>query len=102
MGISDATQRYYDIKSNREAGDGRYDIALIPRRKEDRGYIIEVKALTGLQKNITETELSEELEKAANKALDQIDDNHYADASGKVYKIGVAFYKKKCRVIGRQ
>ena len=81
LGLSAALHRYYDIKSNREAGDGRYDIALIPRRKEDRGYIIEVKALTGLQKNITETELSEELEKAANKALDQIDDNHYADVN---------------------
>ena len=39
----------------------------------------------------------------ATAALDQIDINHYADAFGdtEVFKIGAAFYKKNCRVVGR-
>ncbi len=104
LGLSAALHRYYDIRSNREAGNGRYDIALLPRRKGDRGYIIEVKAITKLKKSITEDELAEVLENAAIDALDQIDTNHYADAFGKVkvYKIGAAFYRKTCKVTGRQ
>ena len=104
LGLSAALHRYYDIKSNREAGDGRYDIAMMPRRNGDKGYIIEVKAITKLKKNITEAELAETLENEATAALEQIDTKRYADVFDKVkiYKIGVAFYKKNCKVIGKQ
>ena len=33
----------YEVRSNRESGDGRYDIMLIPHDKKKRGIIIEFK-----------------------------------------------------------
>ena len=33
----------YKIKSNRESGDGRYDICLIPREEKYPGIIMELK-----------------------------------------------------------
>ena len=103
LGLSAALNRYYEIKSNREAGNGRYDIALIPRHKGEKGFIIEVKALTKIKDNLSDTELYELLEKEAVGALDQIDTNRYDEAFKgiSVYKIGTAFYKKACRVVGR-
>ena len=103
LGLSASLNRYYEIKSNREAGDGRYDIALIPRNRGEYGYIIEVKSLKKVQKSIGEDQLKTLLDKEAEEAFAQINDNHYSDAMGKnqVYKIGVAFYKKTCSVVGR-
>ena len=34
----------YEVTSNREAGEGRYDICLIPRQKRLPGILIELKA----------------------------------------------------------
>ena len=104
LGLSATLNRYYDIKSNREAGDGRYDIALIPRHSGECGYIIEVKSIIKLPKSIDEMRLKEMLDKEAADAIAQIDNNHYADVIGKnpVFKIGVAFYKKTCSVVGKQ
>lgn len=52
----------YEVKSNKESGLGRYDIMLIPKRKDHPGIIIEFK----------KTLLNETREAAAQKALDQI------------------------------
>ena len=102
LGLSAALNRYYEILSNREAGDGRYDIALVPRNKGQMGYIIEVKALLKVKKGVTDMEITSLLQNEAKEAIKQIDDNHYANAmkKSKVYKIGAAFYKKRCAVIG--
>ena len=102
LGLSATLNRFYVIKSNREAGDGRYDIAMIPRNEKELGYIIEVKSIKKVPKTADDLELKEMLDKEAKEALRQIDDNHYADEFGDnpVYKIGVAFYKKTCSVIG--
>ena len=102
LGLSAALNRYYEILSNREAGDGRYDIALVPRNKGQLGYIIEVKALLKVKKGVTDMEITSLLQNEAKEAIKQIDDNHYANAmkKSKVYKIGAAFYKKRCAVIG--
>lgn len=50
----------YRIKSNRESGDGRYDISLIPREKKYPGIIMELK----WKSNFDEKSL-EKFEKAA-------------------------------------
>ena len=62
------SDRYY-ISSNRESGDGRFDVSLEPRDKSQTGYIIEFKA----GKNLSETELA----KAAKDAVKQIHDKKY-------------------------
>lgn len=53
LGLSASLNRYFEIISNSEAGDGRYDIALIPRNRAEYGYIIKVKSLKKVQNSIT-------------------------------------------------
>lgn len=83
------------VTSNRESGDGRYDIALSPKVNNLPGIIIELKA----EKNCNENELQE----LAKTALKQINDKKY-DTELKlkgvktIYKYGVAFSGKHVAV----
>ncbi|MCD8148939.1 MAG: PD-(D/E)XK nuclease domain-containing protein [Clostridiales bacterium] len=85
----------YKIKSNRESGDGRYDISLIPREERYPGIIMELK----WKKNLSEDKLTG----LADEALAQIDDMRY-DAAMKedgikdILKFGIAFSGKRIRV----
>lgn len=83
------------VTSNRESGDGRYDIALSPKVSNLPGIIIELKA----EKNCNENELQE----LAKTALKQINDKKYdTDLKSKgvkmIYKYGVAFSGKHVAV----
>ena len=60
----------YIIKSNRESGQGRYDILLLPRKNSDYGIIIEIKTL---DKEASNRRIATEL----NAALTQIKKNRY-------------------------
>ncbi|MCL2015964.1 MAG: ATP-binding protein [Defluviitaleaceae bacterium] len=75
--------------SNRESGDGRYDI-LVERR--EAYYIFELKSC----------DKAEQLENAAQQALQQINSKRYGaelDSEKLLIKIGMAFYGKQCRVV---
>ena len=81
--------------SNRESGDGRYDIQMMPKSDNLPGILIELKA----EKNCTE----EELKKLSEVALEQIADKKYdTDMKAKgvetTYKYGVAFSGKRVAV----
>ena len=83
------------VTSNRESGDGRYDIALSPKVNNLPGIIIELKA----EKNCDENELQE----LAKTALKQINDKKYdTELKSKgvktIYKYGVAFSGKHVAV----
>lgn len=83
------------VSSNREAGDGRYDIQLKPTQKNLPGILIELKA----GKNCTR----EQLKKMSEAALRQINDKKYdtgliAAGVKTVYKYGVAFSGKNVEV----
>ena len=83
------------ISSNRESGDGRYDIQLKPTKKNLPGILIELKA----EKNCTD----EQLKKLSETALRQIIDKKYdteLTAAGieNIYKYGVAFSGKKVEI----
>lgn len=85
----------YKIKSNRESGDGRYDISLIPREKKYPGIIMELKWKKGLAADALETLAAE--------ALIQIDDKRYdsemrEDGIENVLKLGIAFSGKGIRI----
>ena len=79
------------VSSNRESGDGRYDIQLKPTKKNLPGILIELKT----EKNCT----TEQLKKLSEKALKQIIDKKYdtelvAAGVQNIYKYGVAFSGK--------
>ena len=83
------------VTSNRESGDGRYDIALSPKASNLPGIIIELKA----EKNCNENKLQE----LAKTALKQINDKKYdtelkSNGVKTIYKYGVAFSGKHVAV----
>ena len=84
------------VTSNRESGDGRYDIQLKPVKKGLPGILIELKA---------EKDCSvEKLKKLSETALQQINDKRYdtellSAGVRTIYKYGVAFSGKKEEVI---
>ncbi len=83
------------VTSNRESGNGRYDIQLKPVRKELPGILIELKA----EKDCSD----EKLKKLSETALQQINEKKYdtelVSAGIKViYKYGVAFSGKRVEV----
>ena len=95
LGLIALMDNQYKIKSNRESGDGRYDISLIPRENRYPGIIMELK----WGKNLNEEKLSG----LADEALTQIDDNRYDEEMTNegvqdILKLGIAFSGKKITV----
>ena len=89
------SERYY-IKSNGESGEGRSDIQLEPRNKNDVGYIIEFKA----GKNKT----NDELINKAKEAIKQIYNKQYLTELvyheiKEICLFGIAFSGKHARVL---
>ncbi len=65
------------IKSNREGGEGRYDILLIPHDKTKNGIVIELKTIEKQKKTEQEYKFKIRINKAIKIALNQIDRNKY-------------------------
>ena len=84
LGLCAMFDNRYDVTSNRESGEGRYDIQLFPLRKNLPGILIELKAAKGC----SDTALDE----LAQNALQQINDRKY---DTEMLKHGVAFCGKK-------
>ena len=81
----------YTVKSNRESGEGRFDIAVLPMYIDDQAIIIECKH----SKNI------KELRKDSDEASKQIIDQKYIEGLQEegyenVIGYGISFYKKQC------
>ncbi len=92
LGLIALLDHQYRIKSNRESGDGRYDISLIPREKKYPGIMMELKWKSGLEEV--------ELEKLSKEALNQIDEKRYdlelkEEGIENIIKLGIAFSGKK-------
>jgi hypothetical protein len=68
--VCNGFKEYYQIESNREAGLGKFDIALILELLEYTGMIIEVKR--------SPVDDKDSMELLANEALAQIRNNHYS------------------------
>lgn len=104
LGVSAIVNQYYEVSSNREAGNGRYDIQLRPKMADIPGFLIEIKAShTKLSHGKTIEELLEEL---AGEALRQIDEKQYVselrrNGCTQIIEMGVAFYKKECRIVSQ-
>lgn len=70
----------YRIKSNRESGEGRYDIMMIPRKsstspekpEHKNGVVIEIKQIEGRTSHESETEFKQRINNAIDDAAEQI------------------------------
>lgn len=97
----------YSIKSNRESGEGRYDIAMFPKRNNLPGIIFELKHYKAEESEKSDKiKLEKSLEKAAEEALKQIENNAYLTelkeaGAGSIFRYGAAFCGKKAKVISR-
>lgn len=96
LGLCALLDNKYYVTSNREAGKGRFDIQLMPKKLNLPGILIEVKSV----KNCTE----KALEKLAQEAMEQNYNLHYdEDMKSKgvkeIYSYGVAFCGKDVAVV---
>lgn len=81
------------VRSNRESGDGYADILIKPKNP-DVGIVIELKYARSFK----------ELDQACERALEQIRDRRYdealrEDGRNEVLAYGIAFWKKRCKVV---
>ncbi|KZL94081.1 PD-(D/E)XK nuclease domain-containing protein [Clostridium magnum] len=85
----------YEVKSNRESGYGRYDVSVIPKATSKIGIVMEFK-------KVDEDE-EEDLEKAADAALEQIKERDYRAelierGVENIIELGIAFEGKRVLV----
>ena len=88
-----AGSEIYQVKSNRENGDGRSDITVCEYQTREVAIVIEVKI----------ADMFRQLDTMCDEGLTQIRDKRYAeelvdDCYRKVIRYGVAFYQKACKV----
>lgn len=103
IGLCAIMNNLYYVSSNREAGDGRYDVQLMPHNKALPGILMELKVL---RQEPAATTVSEKLKALCGIALQQIDTKDYAASMKEqgirqVMKFGIAFYKKQVEMIYR-
>lgn len=96
LGLCAMVDNRYLVRSNRESGEGRYDIRLTPRYEKYPGILIELK----YQKGSTPKELKD----LASNAIKQIREKNYAaelSALGvkTVFRYGVAFSGKDVEIV---
>lgn len=95
LGLCAMLNNQYRLTSNREAGNGRFDIQMLPLNKLLPGILIELKA----GKDCTEEQLS----RLADAALKQMNDKQYdadmvAQGVTEILQYGIAFSGKKACV----
>ena len=95
LGLCAMLDKHYYVTSNRESGEGRYDIQLMPRNNKRPGVLIELKAEKGCS--------DDKLKELSQAALQQIYDRKYdaeMDVKGitTIFKYGVAFSGKKVEI----
>ena len=93
LGLLSSLQEYEKL-SNRESGEGRYDIVLKPYDERRPAIILELKCVQKFT----------EMENMCRKALQQIEEKHYdAELVYEGYpiikKYGICFCKKSCKIM---
>ncbi len=93
LGLTAGMSSMYYIRSNRESGEGRFDLALEPKDHHMPGMIMEFKAVKD----------PKDLPKAARGALEQIEAKHYDTdmrdrGIGEIVKYGIAFAGKNVEI----
>lgn len=96
LGMLLGLRRKYYIHSNREGGRGRYDLVVEPMDKSKNGLVIEFKV----------AKEKEELEKASEEALAQIEEKRYYEelrdrGIEKIILVGISFYQRDFKLQGK-
>ncbi|HQS93352.1 MAG TPA: AAA family ATPase [Alphaproteobacteria bacterium] len=92
---------FYEIRSNRESGEGRYDYVIISREDQKLSILMEFKQVKEPEgKTLSDEQMTDLLKQGAETALDQISQKSYCaeiEQRGltRVLKIGLAFSGKK-------
>ena len=100
LGLIALMDNRYKIKSNRESGDGRYDISMFPKEERNPGIIMELKWKKALS--------TEELDRLAEDAFAQIENMRYdsemkEEGIKEILKFGIAFTGKEvCIKTGKE
>lgn len=100
LGLIALMDNRYKIKTNRESGDGRYDISMFPKEERNPGIIMELKWKKALS--------TEELDRLAEDAFTQIEDMRYdsemkEEGIKEILKFVIAFTGKKvCIKTGKE
>ncbi|MBK9266719.1 MAG: AAA family ATPase [Polyangiaceae bacterium] len=94
IGLLAALEPDYEVRSNRESGEGRPDVLIKPRRPGKPGVVLELKAAKKGERT---------LKQALAEGLSQLRDNDYAAelrAAGveKIHRLAIAFDGKKVLV----
>ena len=92
--VASLSTRYY-IRSNRESGDGRFDLLLEPKEKDLPGIVMEFKAVSSTEKK--------SLSEIASEAIAQIDRLSYTQelnerGISRIVRYGIAFSGKNVEV----
>jgi hypothetical protein len=93
VGLFSHIDNGYMLKSNREAGNGRYDICVYNRSFRKPAAVIEIK----------KAERVKQMEKSAEEALAQITEKGYDAWLGELgyeecWHVGIGFFRKSCEV----
>lgn len=96
LGMLLGLRRRYYIHSNREGGRGRYDLVVEPMDKRKNGLVIEFKV----------AKEKEELEKASEEALAQIEEKRYYEGLRdrgveRIILAGISFYQRDFKLQGK-
>ena len=88
----------YIIKSNRESGEGRYDIMLIPHDKTKYGVVIEIKQIAKDEKD-EKNSFNKKIDEKIREAQNQIEKNKYYkelidNKVSKIIKLPIVFAGK--------
>jgi len=94
LGFLAILRNRYKVRSNRESGEGRFDIALTPLVRGFPGVLIEIKACRD----------ADDLKELAQEARRQIDEENYdaemaAEGVSDILKLGLAFAKKRVELV---
>lgn len=97
LGLVVGLRKQFVIQSNRESGDGRYDLCLLPKDTNKTGILLEFK----------KTDNTHDLEKVAQQALDQIQQGDYIATlrQHKIHEVlilGIAFAAKKVKILSKK
>ncbi len=87
----------YEVKSNRESGNGKYDLAIIPYDKKRLAYVIEIKF----------AKKEDKLEKLAEEGIKQIEEKKYVTellsrGMKNILMLGIAFQGKNVYIVDKK